>query len=841
MKRKGICWLLTLLCAVCCLFVGCVGTNDPANTPTEITLEISKEQLTLERLENYQLTVTANGKTVSGTWSSHNTEVATVENGLVTALGEGTALIYVTYQGVQERCVVTVEDHKYLPMITVGNLDEDELGVVVGDTFTVETSVSYNQKVCGDAQISYALEGADGVATLDGATITGVGKGSVTLVIEATWRGVTVTKTLPVNVVTNFSAQLLDEAELTLYATALDGEKTSQALNVTVYEQQAELTEGQYTLANWDYDEKIISYMDGMLTAVGAGKTTLSVEVTSVVTGDTVTVELPVEVLRVERDKTETIELAPVDLSVAENSYGVADVFTDLEESAYNGQTIVKIEDVTDEASVLGIAYANGVVNVDESLLGERVWKVYTEKIAYRVRVVVATKVITTAAEFNQMQTAYGNAATKDNGYAWGGYFTIADDLDMGGETVAIKSLNRAGNAQTAEDGFHGTFNGRGYALKNFVIAPYTGATEAGSLFGSIGENGVVKNLTVKEYTIKNGSTTDSSASVAWAINGGAIENINVVYTGSDFSLQHGYLAHLLGGGTVLKDINVFSSMALNYGFGVATLLNSQVYTLENVNVVIANNRLIGMESNSKLIEPSVNFMYFNHSMFNYGETKSLMSKKAVDWVKFGFYNANIVDGATVTEDGALTVADTCAATTLNVTVISSLGGVAKAVNAAMTEAVVDVFKFTAATDITVTPVSGDTGYVNLPQATGGIFIQLQPATQESRWTFTLPKIDFTKYEKVSFTVQMANVAGAIYFGETKKTLATNAIYTIAIKDEDGTYKVYFGEDYVADLTNDVKNGAAGFSFDASRAKNKWETFILSSLIGKEKKEAVTE
>lgn len=65
-----------------------------------------------------QLTVTANygsGKSVdvteSATYSSTNESVATVSaTGLITAVGEGTATINVTYEGASGTCAVTVID-----------------------------------------------------------------------------------------------------------------------------------------------------------------------------------------------------------------------------------------------------------------------------------------------------------------------------------------------------------------------------------------------------------------------------------------------------------------------------------------------------------------------------------------------------------------------------------------------------------------------------------------------------------------------------------------------------------------------------------------------------------
>ena len=82
------------------------------------SISLNKSSLSLEALDTYQLTATANpttayDKTVK--WTSSDTSVATVsEDGLVTAVGKGTATITATataVEGVSKSCTVTVTNN----------------------------------------------------------------------------------------------------------------------------------------------------------------------------------------------------------------------------------------------------------------------------------------------------------------------------------------------------------------------------------------------------------------------------------------------------------------------------------------------------------------------------------------------------------------------------------------------------------------------------------------------------------------------------------------------------------------------------------------------------------
>lgn len=115
MKKKLIVFITALVCVACCAlaFAACaetVAAENVALDKTELTLEVGGEQ-------TLTATVTpdnAADKTV--VWSSSDPAIATVENGKVTAVAAGTAVITATASGKSATCAVTVHVAKAVRM-----------------------------------------------------------------------------------------------------------------------------------------------------------------------------------------------------------------------------------------------------------------------------------------------------------------------------------------------------------------------------------------------------------------------------------------------------------------------------------------------------------------------------------------------------------------------------------------------------------------------------------------------------------------------------------------------------------------------------------------------------
>ena len=141
-----------------------VTTTVPETEPN--TFELSDSSVTLENGNLYVLT----SPMKNTTWSSSNKAVATVENGLVTAINEGKAVITAAADGKTGVCSVTVT--KASSGLTI---EYSEVKVTKGKTF-------YNS---ADSSSSISWTSSDdSIATVSNGFITGVNKG--TAVITAT-------------------------------------------------------------------------------------------------------------------------------------------------------------------------------------------------------------------------------------------------------------------------------------------------------------------------------------------------------------------------------------------------------------------------------------------------------------------------------------------------------------------------------------------------------------------------------------------------------------------------------------------------------------------------------
>lgn len=154
---------------------------------TKITL--NKTKLSLEVPETYQLTATitpsdASNKTLK--WTSSNESAATVdENGLVTAVGNGTAVIKAEAtdgSGISVSCTVTVIDPSKIPVSGI-TLDKTALSLEAMETYQLTAAISPTNAANKDLIWTSSNEA---VATVDSnGRITAVAKGTATITATA--------------------------------------------------------------------------------------------------------------------------------------------------------------------------------------------------------------------------------------------------------------------------------------------------------------------------------------------------------------------------------------------------------------------------------------------------------------------------------------------------------------------------------------------------------------------------------------------------------------------------------------------------------------------------------
>lgn len=174
-------------------------------------LKMNKTTITMNRGEQQQLTVTADDIPLENTeveWKSSSTSVATVENGLVTAVGAGEAVVTASFAGVEISCKVTVK----IPLESI-SLDKTEIALRRPDTVVTDTTGLSTAEIAENiatASLQVSFDPADTTAdrtivwtssnkkiatvTADPedsskAVVTAVDKGEVTITAKASQAG----------------------------------------------------------------------------------------------------------------------------------------------------------------------------------------------------------------------------------------------------------------------------------------------------------------------------------------------------------------------------------------------------------------------------------------------------------------------------------------------------------------------------------------------------------------------------------------------------------------------------------------------------------------------------
>ena len=231
---------------------------------------LDKNEMTLEVGENGILTATVampDWMDKSVTWSSSDKSVATVDSdGLVTAVGDGTATITVTtVEGnLRDTCTVTV---LYIVHVTGVEIDKHEMTLATGGTGKITATVSPSG-VTDNSVTWFSMD--ESVATVDSSgLVTAVGYGTTGIFVRTIDGGF-----MDVCIVT--------VPTLNVPATGVTLDKGLINLGVGDTEKiTAKISPSDATNKNvkWSSSNKAVATIDenGVVTAVGVGQVTISV------------------------------------------------------------------------------------------------------------------------------------------------------------------------------------------------------------------------------------------------------------------------------------------------------------------------------------------------------------------------------------------------------------------------------------------------------------------------------------------------------------------------------------------------------------------------------------
>jgi uncharacterized protein YjdB len=245
----------------------CTVTVTSTIAVTGVTLNQSTLNLTVGGTTTLTATVApANASNKAVTWTSSDNNVATVNNGAVSAVAAGTATITVTTADGNKMaaCTVTVNPANSGDVAVTGvTLDQSTLSLTAGDTATLTATVAPADAT--NKAVTWTSSDI-GIATVTDGAVSAVAVGTATITVTTEDGGKTAQCTVTVTPVIAVTGVTL-QATLSLAAGAIG------TLTATVQPTNATNKAVTWTSS----DNNVATVNNGAITAVGAGSATITV------------------------------------------------------------------------------------------------------------------------------------------------------------------------------------------------------------------------------------------------------------------------------------------------------------------------------------------------------------------------------------------------------------------------------------------------------------------------------------------------------------------------------------------------------------------------------------
>ena len=567
----GVLCLLALLLVAAFAVAGCAKDDDPGGEENTPALELSASSLTLDLYETGTITATVTNSDEQVTFSLDKEDVVTLTaNGSTATLTpkkEGEVTLTAKAGDLSQTAAVKVEDSGNRPGIVLAN---DSATLVGGQTYPLNVTAKYKGAELDGVQFSY--ESSDtAVVTVDDTGVLTAGAyvkdaNTATITVSGSYLGFNmVPETFEVTVTEDVTINAPESVQLYTSDPLNQGLLLEEAITISVYKDENEVTDPQLTIAS--EDDSVAKYEDGKITAVGAGKTEVTVKYTST-SGEDYTAKITVEVTKTALQFEEkTIDL---DLSASTNTLDLSAVGMGQLPQGSLDSAKVTIGGVEVSASVsdatLTFTSLQGVASRENAEM---------DKLTVKGTVNVAKAIIHNTDEFF---SKFINA----NNPGEGELVLLAANIDCTGRAVTT-DRRTGGN-------FAGIFDGRGYTVANLEVTNQNGLLGAGT------KTGVLKNVAFVNALVQN----DNKCGGYLASNGNGMTLENVYWQGVSTvddraaetparNTDHGLLFNYTDdpAGTVplnLKNIVIIAEYTGEYGSGnVGILHNSKIGTVENV------------------------------------------------------------------------------------------------------------------------------------------------------------------------------------------------------------------------------------------------------------------
>ena len=326
----------------------CTVTVPHVEVPVE-SVSLNKTETTIEVGGSETLVATVNPSNADNptvTWSSSNEAVATVVDGLVTAIAEGTAVITAQAGEKSATCTVTVP-HVAVPVESV-TLNKTETTIEVGGSETLTATV--NPDNADDPTVTWSSSN-EAVATVVNGLVSAVAEGTAVITASAGGKSATCTVTVP-HVAVPVASVTLNKTETTIEVGG------SETLIATVNPDNADDPTVTWSSSN----EAVATVVNGLVSAVAEGTAVITASAGGKSATCTVTVPhvfIPVESITLNKTET-TIQEGGVELLVATVNPTGADNATVTWTSSNNG-----VATVGSNGKVTAIAEGTAVITAE--------------------------------------------------------------------------------------------------------------------------------------------------------------------------------------------------------------------------------------------------------------------------------------------------------------------------------------------------------------------------------------------------------------------------------------------------------------------------------------------
>lgn len=547
MKKKWIIGILTTIACTAC-FVGCgkffgglnssnASSESSSNEPSsngysssiaqedEKSFALADSAVALDCFENYVLDTEIKGIDGKISWSSSNPDIVAVdENGcLQTNIKTGTSKITASVGGYSDECEVTVLARSGLPNVSCKN----EVIVAIGDSYDVSVNAYYNGIDISEYLTFSVNEAQDGAASVAEArlqnnslTMTGKSLGQTAYTVSTTIFGQLYAENVMVEVRDTAIVYIVEGGENNRLQLTKNAELFTS--NVAVYDNNVRVDN---ELLEWSIDRENVATIgeNGKLLMGDEGVATLS----TTYKGKDVAVEVcTVKEHVLSTVKAEEPVFMDLAMNIAVDTTSKSRTYTPNETQFCSfllseSQEPGKIVNLSVDGKTLPVdtsTYAGGTARLAAEAFGTEIYgektlsvNVETQYVVYEytVEALIVTKNISTLTDF---QTAI---SVQWKGDRIVGYFTLASDMDFNWYEISIYATD-----WNWDNGFRGTLDGRGYAIRNFESVMY-------GITSQIGEGAVMKNLKFANVRYNGGETTILGRGAA----GATFENIEITLT----------------------------------------------------------------------------------------------------------------------------------------------------------------------------------------------------------------------------------------------------------------------------------------------------------------------